>query len=200
MPVELCMYRARVGCYYIIAFIKTKHLSFLNKSLMVQFFIMAFIKYPQSITLSLFVHFLVAETKVHYFCDALIYEKQLLKGNNVRTEIATSIYIAAINRYLLLLSGDIETNPGPPSLTDLLVMHININSIRNKIDLMEAEYGHFDVITVSETWLSDSISNDSIHMTNFHPPIRLDRPNDAHGGVAIYIKNNLFVNLVLTFM
>ena len=34
--------------------------------------------------------------------------------------------------------------------------------------------------------------NTSIHLTNFHPPIRRDRPNDPHGGVAIYVKNNLF--------
>ena len=28
-------------------------------------------------------------------------------------------------------------------------------------------------------------------MPNFHEPIRLDRPNDPHGGVAVYVKNYL---------
>ena len=33
--------------------------------------------------------------------------------------------------------------------------------------------------------------NSSIHLTNFHPPIRRDRPNDPQGGVAIYVKHIL---------
>ena len=59
---------------------------------------------------------------------------------------------------------------------------------KNKIDLIEAEANQFDIITVSETWLSQIDVNTSIHLTNFHPPIRRDRPNDPHGGVAIYVK------------
>jgi hypothetical protein len=94
--------------------------------------------------------------------------------------------------YLLLCCGDIEPNPGPVSgFGDLCAVHINACSIRNKLDIIEAESNHFDIITVSETWLSESISNNSILLTNFHPPIRQDRPHDPHGGVAIYLRNNL---------
>ena len=35
---------------------------------------------------------------------------------------------------VLLQAGDVETNPGPENLYDLSVLHLNIRSIRNKID------------------------------------------------------------------
>lgn len=94
---------------------------------------------------------------------------------------------------LLLCSGDIENNPGPDiNPQDLRVMHINTQSIRGKIDLIEAESSKFDIITVSESWLSPSDNNNSINLTGFHPPIRRDRPYDPHGGVAIYVRNMLY--------
>ena len=93
----------------------------------------------------------------------------------------------------MLCCGDIESNPGPVGNPGgLCVVHLNACSIRNKINEIETESSNFDIITVSETWLSDSISNNSILLTNFHPPVRRDRPHDPHGGVAIYIKNNLY--------
>ena len=148
-----------------------------------------FVNCPHNIALSLFVHFLIPEINVHESCKFFLSKHSF--NDIVVTQNTDPALNIVTNQSLLLLSGDIETNPGPLSPTDLQVMHINICSIRNKIDIMEAEYNHLDVITVSETWLSESDSNDSIHLSNFHPPIRLDRPNDPHGGVAIYIKNNL---------
>ena len=35
---------------------------------------------------------------------------------------------------LLLQAGDIETNPGPENIYDLSIVHLNIRSIRNKIE------------------------------------------------------------------
>ena len=107
----------------------------------------------------------------------------------------TACYTLVTLRKLLLRAGDIEANPGPSrsdTRSDLCIIHLNARSIKNKIDLIEAEANQFDIITVSETWLSQIDMNTSIHLTNFHPPIRRDRPNDPHGGVAIYVKNNLF--------
>ena len=91
---------------------------------------------------------------------------------------------------LLLKSGDIETNPGPYT-QHLCAMHVNACSLRNKIDLFECECDNYDIITVSETWLTNSVDNSSLLLTNFHPPVRLDRDGDAHGGVAIYVRNSL---------
>ena len=97
---------------------------------------------------------------------------------------------------LLLRAGDIEANPGPSrtdTRSDLCIIHLNARSIKNKTDLIEAQANQFDIITVSETGLSQNDTNTSIHLTtNVHPPIRRDCPNDPHGGVAIYVKKKLF--------
>ena len=97
--------------------------------------------------------------------------------------MANTLYIGSLyKQFLLLLSGDVETNPGPCTKDDLLIMHVNSQSLRHKIDLVEAEYNKFDIITISETWLSQKDTNESIHTNNFHPPVRCDRPTDPQGG------------------
>ena len=48
------------------------------------------------------------------------------------------------------------------------------------------------MITLSETWLSKRDNNNELHLSHFHPPVRQDRADDPHGGVAIYVRNNLY--------
>ena len=93
---------------------------------------------------------------------------------------------------LLLRSGDVERNPGPPSETGLCLVHVNVRSLGKKLDLFEAESKHCDTITLSETWLSKRDNNNELHLSHFHPPVRQDRADDPHGGVAIYVRNNLY--------
>ena len=71
------------------------------------------------------------------------------------------------------------------------VVHVNTRSLGKKLDLLEVEREHFD-ITLSETWLSKKEDNNDLRLTNFHPPVRQDRADDPHGGVAIYVRNNLY--------
>lgn len=94
---------------------------------------------------------------------------------------------------LLLLCGDVEPNPGPVLDREqgISIVHINVRSLKNKIFHLQAELGRFDIITVSETWLSTDVDNEDINLNGFHPPIRCDRPGDAHGGVAVYVKSDL---------
>ena len=94
---------------------------------------------------------------------------------------------------LLLRSGDIEEHPGPVRTVDsnICIVHVNTASLRNKIDLLEAECHKYDIITISETWLTNQDNNQSIALPNFNSPVRLDRPNDPHGGVAIYVRNTI---------
>ena len=100
-----------------------------------------------------------------------------------------NIYIACIIQ-ALLLAGDIETNPGPFCERDLSVSHINAQSIVHKLDLIAVELGDFDIITVSETWLDQSISSSTITIPGYQEPIRHDR-NRHGGGVAMYFKNSV---------
>ena len=85
---------------------------------------------------------------------------------------------------LLFISG-IERNPGPASnspfdssSTSLTldekvieskfsVVHYNIQSIANKLDLIETELRHFDVICLTETWLDIRTSDDLLLLKDY---------------------------------
>ena len=99
-----------------------------------------------------------------------------------------------IIQLLLQTAGDIHLNPGPPCRVqpkELSIIHINACSLRRKLDLLDSEVTDHDVITISETWLSADIKNNEISINGYHPPVRKDRSDDPHGGVAIYVKNSL---------
>ena len=94
----------------------------------------------------------------------------------------------------LILSGDVEINPGPLKFKSLNVCHINIRSLsRSKLLAIKtsvAEY--FDIITLSETHLHQGVPNALFKIEGFHEIIRKDRhQQDGGGGVALYIKNSI---------
>lgn len=86
-----------------------------------------------------------------------------------------SIYIIYI---LLLLCGDIEQNPGPPVINhdndssldslhaylekSVTLIHLNVQSICNKLDIIQAEFGGFDIITLNETWLDNNTTSETL--------------------------------------
>ena len=100
---------------------------------------------------------------------------------------------------LLLLGGDIETNPGPQTEKSLKFFHWNLNSIcargAVKIPLIEAydSVHKFDLIAISETMLNSTIGNDVISIDGFSREIyRADHPSDNKiGGVCLYFREGL---------
>jgi hypothetical protein len=92
------------------------------------------------------------------------------------------------------MSGDVHVNPGPvlSKSRSLSICHVNIRSLsRSKLLAIKTSLCDiYDVITLSETYLHQGISNDVFSIPDFHDIIRKDR--DGHGGgVAIYIRNNV---------
>ena len=67
---------------------------------------------------------------------------------------------------MILLSGDIETNPGPKSLDSFSICHWNLNGISahnyTKISLLTAFVlvHNFDIICLSETYVNSETSTD----------------------------------------
>ena len=99
-------------------------------------------------------------------------------------------YFLTIIQLLLLLSADIESNPGPAS--NVSFVHLNVRSLRPKLDLVAAELSNtYDFILITETWLDKNASSDTLSMPDFHSPIRKDRDGRG-GGVALYIRNSFF--------
>ena len=101
--------------------------------------------------------------------------------------------------FLLLLSGDIETNPGPHTDNCLKFFHWYLNSIcardNIKISLIEAynSIHRFDVIALSKSMVNSSISNEDIFIEGFSKEIyRNDHlSNTKKGGVCLYFREGL---------
>lgn len=78
----------------------------------------------------------------------------------------------------------------------MYVIHLNIRSLRPKIDLLKAwlTYNKPHVITLSETWLNSNISDNEINLDNY-VLYRKDRGSRG-GGLVTYVSSNLTAELV----
>ena len=111
---------------------------------------------------------------------------------------------------LLLTSGDVHPNPGPHDsssaslsfseselsraaamMDHLSIVHLNIQSLYPKLDILETEMQYYDIVVLTETWLTPNRKNDEIMIPNFDIPYRKDRNDRVGGGVAIYIKSGI---------
>ena len=125
--------------------------------------------------------------------------------------LVTCIFVTGL-LILILLSGDIQENPGPDSVSSLAdeesdilscstesldhlfsIMHLNIQSIVPKLDLVETEYLAYDIMVYSESWLKPTVSNDSVTIAIFHKPFRCYREEWLGGGVIIYVRDSYHV-------
>ena len=73
------------------------------------------------------------------------------------------------------------------NLNRVIVSQINKNSIRNKIELLEAVLGNIDILMVSETKIK--ISLPTSHFV-IQAPITVDRLNTG-GGILIYVRDDI---------
>lgn len=97
---------------------------------------------------------------------------------------------------LLMLCGDVHPNPGPSTWqSSLSICHANIRSIRglDKFSEISCELqGKFDIITFSETWLSNKDKSSDYSMAGYQAPFRRDRAdNSGYGGVMAYVSSNV---------
>ena len=69
--------------------------------------------------------------------------------------------------------------------------HLNINSLRNKFDLLcEQIKGSIDIFMISETKLDDSFPQGQFLIDSFHSPFRFDR-NKSGGGILLYVREDI---------
>ncbi len=98
--------------------------------------------------------------------------------------------ISLIVNLLLLICGDVHPNPGPVRNADLKIILLNLCSLRDKLDILQAELEPYDVICITEAWLHPGVDSIDIKIPGFHLPLRKDR-HSRGGGVAVYIKSYL---------
>ena len=77
------------------------------------------------------------------------------------------------------------------NLNRVIISQININSIRNKIELLsEAVLGNIDILMVSESKIDMSFPTNQFVIEGFVTPFRLDRTNTG-GGILVYVRDNI---------
>lgn len=81
----------------------------------------------------------------------------------------------------------------------LRVCHLNAQSLFMKIDEFRGMFvdSNVDVVCVTETWFKTDVA-DEVYALKGYRLLRGDRPNRIGGGVAIYIRNTIFVKLLIT--
>ena len=73
----------------------------------------------------------------------------------------------------------------------LIIGHININSIRKKIEILKSMLPEvLDVLMITETKLDDTFPEQQFYIEGFNIPFRLDR-NRHGGGLLLYVRNNI---------
>lgn len=107
---------------------------------------------------------------------------------------------------ILMLCGDIHPNPGPDEhvCSNLSVCHANMRSLKplniaeanEKVLHIECEFGKImDIITISETWLTENDSDDNLTLNGYQNPFRRDRQAQngtvGYGGVLAWVSNDI---------
>ena len=84
------------------------------------------------------------------------------------------------------------------NLDKLIFAHLNINSIRNKLDYLSKQIrGNVGILLVSETKFDDSFPQGQFVIVEFSAPYRLDR-NCVGGGLMLFVRKNIPFNLLTT--
>ena len=108
----------------------------------------------------------------------------------------------------VLLSGDVERNPGPPEQDSaakrgtksasvkktLKIVHLNARSILRHLDDVQClvKSQRPDILAISESWLGPSVSDAEVTLPGY-TIYRLDRSRSG-GGIAVYVVDHLTVS------
>ena len=113
---------------------------------------------------------------------------------------------------LILLAGDIEVNPGMPvngnsagkPQSDIKIAHLNARSIKNRDHYILTKNllaeNDFDIFTVSETWLDNSITDLEVEIPGYdvYRLYRLDRHERLAVAFVHMFENLIRLNIYMT--
>ena len=74
-----------------------------------------------------------------------------------------------------------------------IIGHLNINSIRNKFEMLSMSVAQYvDILMLSETKLDSTFPSIQFLINGFSVPHRLDR-NSKGGGILLYVRDKIIV-------
>ena len=77
------------------------------------------------------------------------------------------------------------------NLNRIIIFHININSIRNKFELLAAAVmGNVDILMVTETKIDESFPTNQFVIPGFNSPYHFGRTKHG-GGILVYIREDI---------
>ena len=77
------------------------------------------------------------------------------------------------------------------NLGKIIIGHLNINSVRNKINVLKAMTGdNIDILVISETKIDNSFTTNQFSIDGHNLPHRLDRNQDG-GGLLVYFRTGI---------
>ena len=114
---------------------------------------------------------------------------------------ALMVFTFLIILFLLLIFGDDGKSDMTPKDTllkikydnpnKIIIGHLNINSIRSKIEFLKEIIGNnIDILLISETNLNGSFPICQFLIDGYQVPIRVDR-NDHGGGLLLYFQDHI---------
>ena len=97
--------------------------------------------------------------------------------------------LICISQLLLLLSGDIEVNPGPPRSKQCRLLYSNIRGLHKNIKDLAMASKQSDIVFCSETLVSNLRHTSELLMPGFKKPMLLKRNSIPRAlGMAIYVR------------
>ena len=76
---------------------------------------------------------------------------------------------------------------------DIIISHLNINSIRNKFEMLSLPAAQYvDILMISETKLDSTFPLTQFLINGFSVPHRVDR-NSKGGGILLYLNDQILV-------
>ena len=102
---------------------------------------------------------------------------------------------------LVLLSGDVSENPGPENSktssqtsNSLSSLHLNIWSIRNKLEYINENLIDFNVLCFTETHLDVDVNNEDIFIEGFNLVPYRKGVTAQSSGLLVYVSNGLITS------
>jgi endonuclease/exonuclease/phosphatase family metal-dependent hydrolase len=95
---------------------------------------------------------------------------------------------------LILLAGDIATNPGPPQASNgynIQCLYLNARSLINKTNELQTLAIDIDLLAITETWLKPENLDSEILPGNDFNIHRRDRTDRTGGGVLLAVRENI---------
>lgn len=198
MGVDISCYRARVGLFF--ASYKPKNRLSLLEIICINN-LLSQGKYAVLLALSLYTFYKFSHSGIGNVHSLYFLNSHANTHINTNELLSTNIplfILFLIAVLLLLLSGYIELNPGPThyqsdcsiessqnypdtilSSKGISFVHLNVQSLLPKLDILESELGNHSILSFTETWLSQEVPNSDLYISNFQSPFCYCRPDKS---------------------